>query len=136
GCQLLSRSSRGVMPTKEGVLFYRHAQSVLQKIEVMKSLSASRGRGLSGRVTVGLPVSVAQTLAMPLISTMIAQYPEITLCLIEYPSSYLAELLLNRRIHLALLFEEDVPRGVQGQPLLNEDLYVIGLPNAGGSCAL
>src|SRR3546814_492750 len=47
--------------------------------------------------------------------------------MIEYPSSYLTELLLNRRLDLSMLFVDSPPRGINALPTLVEDLYAIGL---------
>src|SRR3546814_15261198 len=50
GCQLLSRSSRGVVPTDEGMQFYRSARGVLQQIESMQHIGAGKGRSEERRV--------------------------------------------------------------------------------------
>lgn len=128
GCQLLSRSSRGVTPTEQGMDLYRRARAVLQQIEGMRDVSAGVGQDPHGKVTLGLPVSVAQTLSTELVEAMAQQYPKVMLCIIEYPSTYLAEQLLNHRIDVALLFAEDAPRGVDAQAMIKEDFYAIGVP--------
>ena len=127
GCQLLSRSSRGVSPTDEGMRFYRSARSILQQLEIMQHIGAGKGTAITGRVRLGLPVSVAQMLAVPVVEALRKRYPEITLSLIEYPSTYLTELLLNRRLDLSILFAEAPPRGIYALPMLTEALYAIGL---------
>lgn len=127
GCQLLSRSSRGIAPTDEGMQFYRSARGVLQQVESMQQIGAGKGTKPRGRVTLGLPVSIAQILAVPAVEALKRRYPDVTLCVIEYPSTYLAELLLNRRLDLSMLFTEDAPRGIHSQSVLVEDFYTIGL---------
>src|SRR3546814_3585105 len=47
--------------------------------------------------------------------------------MIEYPRSYLTELLLNRRLDLSMLFVDSPPRGINALPTLVEDLYALGL---------
>ncbi|CAM3681418.1 LysR substrate-binding domain-containing protein [Bordetella tumulicola] len=128
GCQLLSRSSRGAEPTEHGMQLYRRARAVLQQIEGMRDIGGGIGVEIRGKVTLGLPVSVAQTLATELFEALTKRCPHVLLRVIEYPSSYLAEQLLNHRIDVALLFAEDVPRGVDAQAMIKEDFYAIGVP--------
>lgn len=136
GCQLLSRSSRGVAPTEEGMQFYRCARGVLQQLASMQYIGAGKGAAIVGKVTLGLPVSVAQMVAVPVVQALKRQYPEIVLCVIEYPSSYLTELLLNRRLDLSMLFVESPPRGIHSEPMLTEDLYAIGMTHKATSKAV
>jgi DNA-binding transcriptional LysR family regulator len=116
--------------------FYRCARGVLQQLASMQYIGAGKGAAVAGKVTLGLPVSVAQMLAVPVVKALKQQYPDIVLCVIEYPSSYLTELLLNRRLDLSMLFVESPPRGIHAQPMVREDLYAIGLPRKATSTAV
>ncbi|BDB29983.1 LysR family transcriptional regulator (plasmid) [Cupriavidus sp. P-10] len=126
--QLLSRSSRGVLPTEAGIEFCRRARAVLQQISQMKEKAPQSATGLRGTVTIGLPASVAQAISVEFIKRVKALYPAVTPCIFEYPSSYLAELLVNHRLDQALLFMEDLARGIEAIPLLIEDFYLVGIP--------
>lgn len=130
GTQLLARSSRGVVPTEAGTDFCRRARGVLQQISQMKEKAPHSATGLRGTVTIGLPASVAQAISVEFITRAKARHPAVTPCIFEYPSSYLAELLVNHRLDQALLFMEDLARGIEAMPLLIEDFYLVGIPGS------
>ncbi|MGP1613702.1 MAG: LysR substrate-binding domain-containing protein [Pollutimonas bauzanensis] len=125
GCQLFTRSSQGVVPTERGLRFYRQARGALIQINGLKLIGRGAEGNVQGHVTLGVPVSVAQMLSVDFVGALRKRYPGIMLCMIEYPSSHLAELLVNRRLDLALLYVEQVPRGIDALPVLVEDFYVI-----------
>jgi LysR family transcriptional regulator, nitrogen assimilation regulatory protein len=124
--QLLSRSSRGVSPTMAGVEFCQHARSVLQQICLMKNSMPTLANQFQGTMTIGLPVTVAQAICVEFVKAVNKKHPSVILRIVEYPSSYLAELLVNHRVDLALLFMEDLARGIEAVPLLLEDFYLVG----------
>lgn len=129
-CQLLSRSSRGVAPTPAGLEFYRRAQHLLNQWESLSHLGREQQSGPSGHVVVGLPLSVAGMLAVDFVTRLRFEYPAVTIRIEESPSAYLAELLLNGRLDVAVLFNENLAKGIAAAPALIEDLFVVGAPGA------
>jgi LysR family nitrogen assimilation transcriptional regulator len=69
---------------------------------------------------------VARVLAYPLFARIRTAFPGIRLHIFESESGYLAELLANGRLDLAVLFRDVETRGICVQPLWDEDLYVFG----------
>ncbi len=126
GCQLLLRSSRGVSPTAAGIEFCRRARHALTAFEGLQAVGRESVAAPSGKVVVGVSPSTAQMLAVPLLGAARRQYPDIRVSLQETSSVYLGELLLRRRIDVAVLFTDQVATGMQASEVLEEDLFVVG----------
>jgi LysR family nitrogen assimilation transcriptional regulator len=123
---LLLRSSQGVKASAAGKALYRHARAVLRQLQHAREELTEGGVAESGRVAIGLPTSAARVLAMPLFKTIRAKYPGIFLQIFESLSGYLAELLANNRLDMAILFRDMATRGISIQPLVEEDLFLVG----------
>lgn len=146
GVRLLSRSVRGVSPTRAGDALYLHAQAVLRQIERLKYDVANTDALPGGPVSVGLPTSAANVLAGPLIAAVQQRYPDIQLRIVESLSGHLLELVATGRLEMSLLFEavpgtgspsKEIARGagIQWAPLIDEDLYLLAKPPQGGNGA-
>lgn len=123
--QLLLRSHQGVQPTEAGRALYQRARDVLRQIEQIPIAVRAPGTE-SGQVAIGLPTSVAVVFALPLYEYVRRHYPGIRLHIVEGMSGYLAELLANGRLDMAILFREAETRGIAVHPLFEENLYVFG----------
>lgn len=135
-CQLLSRSSRGVVPTEAGLEFIKRSRQAIEAFEALRTLGGDLASAPSGHVIVGMPVSAGGMLSVPLVTALRRQYPGITLGLLESPSVYLGELLLNGKIDVAVLFDDAHGPGMQGDVQIEEDLFVVGLREAADSVNL
>lgn len=139
GAQLLLRSRRGVLPTEAGKVLYRHARTVLRQIEQIHVEVALPGAGEIGPVAVGLSATMISVIGVPLFERVRARHPGIRLNLFEAMSGYLGELLGIGRLDMAIQFIASETRGINVQPLLEEDLYVMGdagRPVTGDMCEL
>jgi LysR family nitrogen assimilation transcriptional regulator len=130
GCQLLSRSSRGVVPTPIGLEFCRRAKETLRMLEGLRDIGSEHASLPSGRVLIGTAASVAAMVAVPLVQAARERYPGITLELLESPGIYLGEMLLRGRIDIALMAGEYSASGMHVEQVAQEDLFVVGLPGA------
>lgn len=128
GCQLLSRSSRGVVPTATGEEFCRRAKETLKMLEALRGIGQEQASSPSGHVAIGTAASAANMIAVPLVKAVRERYPAITLELLESPGAYLGEMLLRGRVDMAVLLGEYSSSGMQLMEVLREDLFVVGLP--------
>ncbi|NGM87858.1 LysR family transcriptional regulator [Parapusillimonas sp. SGNA-6] len=126
GVKLLIRSVRGVIPTDAGNAFYKQAKSVLKQLNSMQDTVISLGNLPSGTVSVGLATSTAFVLGLPFIEAMREKLPSVRLELTESPSAYLAELVINGRIDVGVLFINHSMKGLSAQKLLTENLFLVG----------
>jgi LysR family nitrogen assimilation transcriptional regulator len=79
---------------------------------------------------VGLPTSVSAVLSAPLVRTIAERYPEIRLHLLETLSGHLADWVQAGRVDLAVLFDVEAAPNMRLDPLLVEDLCLVGAPAA------
>lgn len=122
--RLLQRLATGVVPTDAGLDFYRQAQLILRHVE-MATRIAQTGR-LSGDVSVGLSPTTASVIAMPLMRAMQERYANVRLRIVEGLSGHVTALLNSRQVDLAIVFDSESARRWSVQPLLDEDLFLIG----------
>ncbi|TFZ05019.1 LysR substrate-binding domain-containing protein [Ramlibacter rhizophilus] len=136
GCQLLSRSSRGVVPTATGLEFVRRTKEMLKMLEGLRGIGQEQASLPSGHVVIGTAASVAAMIAVPLVNGVREQYPAITLELVESPGAYVGEMLLRGRIDIAIMVGDYSASGMHVQQVATEDLFVLGLPGTAGEVEL
>ncbi len=130
---LLVRNGRGASPTEAGKLLLEHGRGILHQVERARDdLCRMRG-GLSGRVAIGLPSSVARVLTVPLTRAFREALPEARLSISEGLSTGLLEGLISGRLDIVVLYNAQPSREVDLSPLLDEDLLWVrkrppGLP--------
>jgi LysR family nitrogen assimilation transcriptional regulator len=125
GVQLLHRSAQGVLSTDAGKVFYEHAQAILKQVADAQAAVVQSAERPSGSVTLGLPHSISDALALPLLTAIRQRYPEITLQLTEEITGSLAEQLRAGRINLAVLFDDGQLGSFAAIPLVEEELRFI-----------
>jgi LysR family nitrogen assimilation transcriptional regulator len=126
GLPLLIRGPRGTVPTEAGAAFYHHAQQILRMADDTAQAILRRTHTASGRVRLGMPISIGRMLAQPLITRLAELYPEITLEIDEHMATFGAASLLNERIDLAILLnDESLTAEVESVPLLHERIWFV-----------
>ena len=122
---LLLRNGRGAVTTDAGKLLLEHARGILHQVaRAHEDLDQLRG-GMSGRVALGLPPSVARVLTVPLTRAFRAELPQAQLSIREGLSADLAESLLNGRLDIAVLYNAQATEGLQRQALIDEELVLV-----------
>ena len=80
---LLVRNGRGVTLTEAGRLMLEHGRGILHQVErAREDLGRARG-AMAGRVTVGLPPSLARLLTVPLSRAFRTHLPDASLSITE-----------------------------------------------------
>jgi DNA-binding transcriptional LysR family regulator len=126
GVKLLTRSVRGIAPTAAGDAVFRHAQGILKQVDATQLIAAEADSGPAGKVTVGLPWTVASLLGLPLLLEVRATLKTVRLEIVEGPSAVLANLLAEGKIEVAVLFDNAVSGGLIMRPILSEPLFFVG----------
>ena len=129
GVPLLNRHSRGVTPTEAGLILREHAQTVLRQVERTKLALLDFAGPPRGKVAVGVTPTVNMMLAASLVSRCRDEFPKVGLSLVEGMSETLMEWVENDRLDMAFSYNADAPRGLVCEPLLAEDLLLIGAAN-------
>jgi LysR family nitrogen assimilation transcriptional regulator len=122
---LLERNGRGATPTEAGQLLLEHGRGILHQVERAREELGRVRSGLSGRVALGMPPSVARVLTVPLTRAFRQRLPEAQLSISEGLSTAMQENLLNGRLDIAVLYNPSAMPGVEHQPLLSEELLLV-----------
>ncbi|MEX3969670.1 LysR family transcriptional regulator [Paraburkholderia caribensis] len=77
GARLLSRTTRSVKATDDGLSYYERCVQVLNEIEDMDASLGKARRAPAGHIRVSLPASVAKAVLIPSLPVFISSYPEI-----------------------------------------------------------
>lgn len=123
--KLLIRSSQGVQPTEAGRILYRHALGLLRQLEQTRRDVRSDGQTLTGTVSVGLSVSTAEILSLPLILAVRQAHPGVRIQVVALPSRLLEESVINGRLDIGLLFDCRERRGLTLRALGTEELFFV-----------
>jgi LysR family transcriptional regulator, nitrogen assimilation regulatory protein len=122
---LLVRNGRGAVPTEAGKVLLEHSRGILHQVQRARDdLGRLRG-GLSGRVALGLPSSVARVLAVPLTRAFREAMPDARLSISEALSTGLQEGLTSGRLDIAVLYNAQPSRELDVTQLIEEDLLLV-----------
>ena len=122
---LLVRNGRGAVPTEAGQVLLEHGRGILHQVQRARDdLGRLRG-GLSGRVALGLPSSVARVLAVPLTRAFREAMPEAKLSISEALSAGLQDGLASGRLDIAVLYNAQPSRELDVTPLVDEELLLV-----------
>ncbi len=130
GTQLFRRHGRGLALTESGVLLRDRAAPLLAGLAQLKA-ELSGQAPLRGRVTIGLPWLLLERLSEALAQRFIPAHPEVSIRFIAGFADQMRELLLAGQVDLGLLFDPAPSRALALEPLLAEDVVLIGPAGAG-----
>jgi len=129
GVRLLTRGPKGVQATHEGLLLYRHAQTILRQVDITRSLLAKSDAQITGTVSIGLASSTARMIALPLMQRAKREIPGVVLEIVDIPSADLTKLVLQGRVDFSLSPDQQAIMGLDVTPLMIEDLYLLAHPD-------
>lgn len=116
--QLFLRNGRGVALTEAGRRLFDHSVAIMQMVaHAREDLGASRDAPV-GRVTIGLPPSIARQLTLPLIDHFKRTLPSARLAIVEGLSSHIIEWVTTGRADVGLVYNPDAQPGIEITPLL------------------
>ncbi|WP_423820579.1 LysR family transcriptional regulator [Salinisphaera sp. SPP-AMP-43] len=79
GARLLHRTTRSVQLTADGRVFYSRACDLLCEAQELRSMFASDGAPLRGRLRVDMPTELAQSVVVPALPGLMAEHPGLEL---------------------------------------------------------
>ena len=122
---LLLRNGRGVVLTEAGQRLYEHGVNILQSLaQAEAEIGANRDAPL-GRITIGLPPTLARQLTLPLIDSFRRRCPLAQLSIVEGLSSHISEWISSGRVDLGLLYNPEAQPGLDITPMIEEALCLI-----------
>jgi LysR family nitrogen assimilation transcriptional regulator len=122
---LLLRNGRGVTLTQAGQRLFEHSVAILQQVaQAREDMAASRDEPV-GRITIGLPPTIARQITLPLIDGFKRQLPKARLAVVEGLSTHITEWITSGRVDLCLLYNPQATPELEITPLLEERLYLV-----------
>lgn len=125
GAALFIRQARGVILTDAGQRFQAHAQAILRQVEDARHSVANEEASPGGKVSFGIPHSLSNALALPLLKAIRQHLPRVEFELTEELTGNLAAQLRTGQINLALLFSGEESEEFAGPVLADEALWLI-----------
>ncbi|WP_421927284.1 LysR family transcriptional regulator [Neoaquamicrobium sediminum] len=126
GMQLLLRSAQGVMPTEAGTTLLRNARLVIEQVATAEAEVRGLAAEPRGEVHIGIPGTISQKLAVPLILAVRQRYPGIKLRIAEAMSGFVLDWLRAGHVDLAILYIPAVDRRLASECLCVEELCLLG----------
>ncbi|PLC51363.1 LysR family transcriptional regulator [Pollutimonas subterranea] len=131
GAVLFDRGRHGMRLTEAGQTLVEYARRVLNEIDRARAeIQPSRGT-VGGIVTIGLLPSTCDLLSSALVRSVAERYPGIRIRMSMGYAGTLQAWLEAGEIDAALLYDPKQTPSIQVQPLLEEGLWVVGLPAHG-----
>ena len=131
GTALFHRTGRGVVLSESGKLLEQYARGILDTAAGAKSAIQALGTSPGGKVTIGMPSSIATVLAIELVQAFRHRFPSVSLQVMEGYSGHVLEWLAAARLDVAVLY--DTPHlkrnTLRTDPVLSDELFLIGSPN-------
>ncbi|GGH54273.1 LysR family transcriptional regulator [Comamonas phosphati] len=123
---LLIRTGRGVTLTDAGRRLLEHGHAIMQRVALAKEDLGTQRDEPVGRITVGLPPSLARRLTLPLIDGFSRDMPKARLAVVEGFSMNITEWLTSGRMDLGLVYTPEPHPHIEVAPVLEERLCLIG----------
>lgn len=130
GVRLFGRERQGMVLTNGGHSLESYARRVMLELDRARAEIAGASAGVGGLVTLGLLPSSIDALASMLVAQLAATFPGIQVRIAMGYSGTLQEWLHSGEIDVALLYGAARSPDVQTTPLIEEPLWIIGLPGA------
>lgn len=126
GAILFVRSSRGMALTEAGRKLVEHARIVLADVERARISVQQREGELAGEVSIGMPTSVGLMATLPILRAIRSRFPKVLPRMVESHSGFVREWLQAGRLDLCMLFSVEEEAWLLQQPLLREELCLVG----------
>jgi LysR family nitrogen assimilation transcriptional regulator len=126
GTELYHRTGRGIVLNEAGKILEQHARGVLETAAGARRAITALGAAPSGRVVIGMPPSVGAVLTAALVRQFRAEFPRISLGVMEGFSGHVLEWLTTGRIDVAVLYNAPRTSALVTDPLLTDELFLLG----------
>ncbi len=129
GMELYHRTGRGIVLSEAGKILEQHARGVLETTAGARRAISALGSTPVGRVVIGMPPSVGAVLTASLVRQFRAEFPQVSLGVMEGFSGHVLEWLTTGRIDVAVLYNAPRTSALVTDPLLTDELFLLGPVN-------
>ncbi|SOC82338.1 DNA-binding transcriptional regulator, LysR family [Ensifer adhaerens] len=131
GVPLFIRTGRGLTLTPAGETFRARAETVMEEILRMPEEVALAASTPSGSLAFGAPPFMARILTGELCAGFAREYPKVRMRVRGAHSVHLREAIFFRDIDVGILAAPVTEPDIRTEPLLREQLFIVGPPGAG-----
>ncbi len=132
GVVLLHRSSQGVKATEAGDRLLVHAKRILADFAEISDSVRGKTATPRGVVRFGMPGTVGELLAVPLIEAAKTRYPDVRIRVVEAMSGYVLDWLRRGDLDLAMIYATSDPRGLVVHHVLSEEICLFAAMKLAG----
>ena len=128
GVRLLVRSAKGVVPTQAGEVFYQHSKNILGQIDqarVVARLKIVEPLPVLSTVTIGMAPTTTSMWGLKILKAFRTAHPHVGLNIVEALVDDVETMLLARKIDLAILFSDRLPKEIDHTLVVNEPFYLV-----------
>lgn len=122
GVVLLHRGASGVKATEAGERLMVHAKRILDEFAGINDSVRGETVAPRGLVRFGIPGTVSEQMAAPLIEAARIRYPEINIRVVEAMSGYILDWLKRGELDLAMIYSTSDPHGLVVHHALSEEI--------------
>lgn len=130
GCDLVHRTSRGIVPTENGIRLATRARSLLADLATIADDVRGDESAPNGSVVVGMPTSLGIALTVPLALKIRQAYPKIQLRVTEGLSGHMSQWLTSGELDIALTFNDERLPGAMTECVARENLHLVAAAGA------
>ncbi len=131
GTRLFDRHGRGMVVTEQGRTVLRHAVRILKEVDAIKADVIEETDAFGGHVSIGMPPTVSNMLAVPLLTAIHAAHPNAKCRIVTSYSLYLLDWLHRGEIDIGILYDPQSIISLKCEPLIEEDFHVIAPADSG-----
>ncbi len=129
GVPLFLRKPRGMEPTAAGIKLYEHAKLILRAVQSATQDIKQESELISGEIAIGLPHSVMKAIGLPLMQTVLNDFPKVRLSIVESLSGGTFANLLSSDVDISLFYNPHKDDRVTMEPVLEEEVLCVGKPS-------
>ncbi|OYO26464.1 LysR family transcriptional regulator [Janthinobacterium sp. PC23-8] len=126
GVPLLVRHGRGVRLTAAGARLLERAELITHMVSATGAQVRASADEQGGHIAIGLPPAVGLLIGEQLVRAFRDRWPRVSLHVREGLSTYLQEWVLDRRVDLAVVYNQPLLDSVDVQPLFSEPMVLVG----------
>lgn len=135
GAELFERQAWGVRLTEAGGALLEHAREILLGVDAARDAVDALSAEPAGRVSIGVPATLATQLLPPLALALRSAYPRLKPRFVDDFSTGLHARVHAGELDLAILYEDKAMGPLVTAPLLQEPLTVVVQPGGASTAA-
>jgi LysR family transcriptional regulator, nitrogen assimilation regulatory protein len=130
GVDLFVRHGRGVKLTSAGAMLLERAEMITHYVRQTGEQVRAAGDAMTGHITIGMPPAVGMPLLPRVIEAFTARWPRVSIHVREGLSTSLQEWLLDRRVDLAIVYNQPPLDALDIVPMFSEPMVVVSPPGS------